>query len=419
MFKVMRAAPVQRLEAAILRFAPRERTQATELANAVAHELADLDERATPLVAAGKVAWESTLRAKREIEVLARVRHPQLIRILDFEKTEQPRWYVMPLMKGGTLKDAFEAGRYKGDLPGVVRGMLHLAEALGVLHSDATPVVHRDVKPGNVFIADDSSWVLGDLGVAYQEDDGDATKTRAVSKDWFPRWPDDPLGHLPSVDCYMLAALGVSLIVGQKLLDRAWLDEDDGHPDFNLAKMMPGTAGVVEFMALVRGLLAKRGTTVSCKNGLELAGRLRELLPLVEQDEAYKLRAELARLTAEPRLLYSYAGLGPRATGGDVPALSNMWVWIPTAATRLDVWVQYDRADARFTLVGHGEGAVPMFNSEPLSHAVINRVPIPRAAAGSWCRLSVRPVEQVWTTAQVISLVVHALGATPRAGTHL
>ena len=116
-------------------------------------------------------------RFDREARVLASLEHANIVPITDLGAHEGLPYFVMPYLPGGSL-----ANRRLRDDEGQVKPMqastLHLwlpqiAAALDHVH--AAGVVHRDVKPANIFF--DSSWraYLGDFGIAKSLTDATAT----------------------------------------------------------------------------------------------------------------------------------------------------------------------------------------------------------------------------------------------------
>ncbi|MFB9840289.1 serine/threonine-protein kinase, partial [Actinoallomurus acaciae] len=98
-------------------------------------------------------------RAIREARVSSRLRHESIIGVHDVIAEDDRPWIVMELLAGRALDEA-------GPLPPhrVAEIGLAVLDALGVAHAEG--VLHRDVKPGNIFLCDDGRVVLTDFGIA-------------------------------------------------------------------------------------------------------------------------------------------------------------------------------------------------------------------------------------------------------------
>jgi tetratricopeptide (TPR) repeat protein len=129
-----------------------------------------------------------------EVRALSRIQHPGVVRILDSGIAGGLPWYAMELVKGRTLQQLIDRyWRAEGngtrsmwsDLPTpsswekqtpaqaaspklpvlpLLKLVRSLCAPLAYLHGCG--LVHRDLKPGNVFVRRDGTVVLGDLGVA-------------------------------------------------------------------------------------------------------------------------------------------------------------------------------------------------------------------------------------------------------------
>jgi serine/threonine-protein kinase len=99
-------------------------------------------------------------RFLREIRVAAGLQHPNILALYDSGETSESLYFVMPYVEGETLRERLDRG---GALPlaEAVRILTEIADALTYAHAHG--VVHRDVKPENILIADGHACI-GDFG---------------------------------------------------------------------------------------------------------------------------------------------------------------------------------------------------------------------------------------------------------------
>lgn len=113
-------------------------------------------------------------RFEREMLILQRLRHPNIIRYDGGGVTEGQLFYVMELVNGGTVKDLLErSGRIQW--PVVVELTRQICSALQCAHNHG--VVHRDLKPGNLFLTRQGDLKLGDFGIARDQHNSDLTSS--------------------------------------------------------------------------------------------------------------------------------------------------------------------------------------------------------------------------------------------------
>jgi serine/threonine-protein kinase len=118
------------------------------------------------LHAAGGFEETSRRRFLREARSVARLQHPNIITVFDFGEVEERPFIAMELLAGTPLDEAVEDGRVTS-LAGKLRIVEQLCRGLGYAHSQG--VIHRDVKPSNVFLLEDETVKLLDFGIAFLE----------------------------------------------------------------------------------------------------------------------------------------------------------------------------------------------------------------------------------------------------------
>lgn len=115
-------------------------------------------------VLSGRAHRKDLARFAREAQLLARLNHPNLVRIVDVDLLDNRRAYlVMELVDGGTL--AQRQAMY-GQLAFALPVIRQIASALAQVH--AAGIVHRDLKPANILMAagPDIQVKLADFGVS-------------------------------------------------------------------------------------------------------------------------------------------------------------------------------------------------------------------------------------------------------------
>ncbi|MEU9333687.1 protein kinase [Streptomyces sp. NPDC048290] len=146
-------------------------------------------------------------RLEREAWAAARVSHRNVVTVYDVATEEGRPWIVMELVRGVSLSETLEA-----DGPMTPqRAALVGAEVLAALRAaHEAGVLHRDVKPGNVLLANDGRVVLTDFGIATLEGTSALTMTGEVVGSPEFLAPERALGRTPGPESD-LWSLGVLL----------------------------------------------------------------------------------------------------------------------------------------------------------------------------------------------------------------
>ena len=254
---------------------------------------------------------EIAARFEREIEILRRLSHPNVVACLDSGRADADgkplpaaaklkpgeagtgRWYyVMELVDAGTLKDLLAAKRVL-DWEDVVEIGWQLCSALQHLHNNG--VVHRDLKPSNVYFTPDGQAKLGDFGVALDTAAAGLTQQGKTVGTWLYMSPEQIRGKSldAKTDLYALGCLLYECLTGKPPFTGAgFADIFEQHlrqpppPVRSLAHAVPR-----ELDALVGELLAKSPRDRPL-NARAVQGRLAEAL--MKQEEAAAAKADAA-----------------------------------------------------------------------------------------------------------------------------
>ena len=102
-------------------------------------------------------------RFEREAKVVARLNHPNIVKVTDYGEEDGKPYLVMPYLPGGTLKQLIKE---RGQIPWqeAARILIPIAEALAYAHEEK--VIHRDIKPSNILLTRSGQPMLTDFGVA-------------------------------------------------------------------------------------------------------------------------------------------------------------------------------------------------------------------------------------------------------------
>ncbi|WP_216917278.1 serine/threonine-protein kinase, partial [Nocardia noduli] len=119
-------------------------------------------------------ALEAKLRAMREGRIAARLHHPNAITVFDVAEEDGQPWLVMEYMDAPSLAAKLSGKRTLPPIE-VARIGAQAAAALAVAH--AAGIMHRDVKPANLLVADDGTVKITDFGISRAVGDVTVTAT--------------------------------------------------------------------------------------------------------------------------------------------------------------------------------------------------------------------------------------------------
>jgi serine/threonine-protein kinase len=152
----------------------------------------------------------SRARFAQEMEVTARLQHPHILPVLSSGGDDTLTWYITPYVRGASLRERLVGAPVP--LPEAVPLLADLAGALRFAH--ARGVLHRDLKPGNVLLAEGHA-ILADFGIARALADGDEPQGPAGSSSIGTELYAPPGGVVDAAgDLYALGRLAHHLLLG-------------------------------------------------------------------------------------------------------------------------------------------------------------------------------------------------------------
>lgn len=203
-------------------------------------------------------------RFAREARATAALRHPHIVQVIDADVEDGVPWIAYEHLDGPSLAERIAGGPIPW--PEVAMLVSQIAEALA--HAHEAGVLHRDVKPANILMADPRSCKLADFGLSsWTEDTRALTRTGCIIGTPAYLAPELGSGGVPSVatDIYGLGVTLVELGTGQR--------PDRGEP---LLAGLPATIAVAAAGALapdLRERFASARDVAAALEPMRLAGR--------------------------------------------------------------------------------------------------------------------------------------------------
>ena len=154
-------------------------------------------------------------RMSQEARALRRLEHPGLVRLLDVGVVGDQTYLVMELIDVPTLASNLGHGRLSPKESAALGA--RLASALAYVHSRG--VVHRDVKPSNIFMSNDGEAYIGDFGIARLVDASTVTVAGTTLGTAAYMAPEQLEDHLvgPPADIWSLGIVLLECLTGQRV----------------------------------------------------------------------------------------------------------------------------------------------------------------------------------------------------------
>ena len=171
---------------------------------------------ALKLVKRGMDSDEILARFLRERQILARLEHPNIARLLDGGVSEDGRpYFVMEQVVGKPITNHCDENRLSVE----ERLRLFAVAARAVAFAHRNLVVHRDIKPSNVLVDETGTIKLLDFGIAKllgDDEAGDQTATRLMTPEYASPEQSEGRRVTTSSDIYQLGILLYELLAGRR-----------------------------------------------------------------------------------------------------------------------------------------------------------------------------------------------------------
>jgi ABC-type transport system substrate-binding protein/serine/threonine protein kinase len=224
----------------------------------------------------------------QEAETIAKLSHPSIIRVFDFDVQDGTPFLVMDYAQGGSLRHRYPRGSLV-PIPRIVTYIKQMSDALQYAHDKK--FIHRDVKPENMLIGQHQEILLSDFGIATIAHSTSSLNVDAQGTSGTLAYmaPEQIEGHPRAAsDQYALGIVVYEWLCGERPFEGSvseLIAQQLSMPPLPLHERMPAIPAKVEqvvLRALAKEPKARFVTVVEFAKALEQASQ-RALIPTAQQ----------------------------------------------------------------------------------------------------------------------------------------
>jgi len=154
-------------------------------------------------------------RFVEEARLLANLRHPNIVKVVDFLEANETAYFIMDYEEGETLEDYLERNQTLNEQD-ILSIMMPILEGTKYVHSKG--VLHRDIAPDNIYLKTNGMPMLIDFGAARNAIAQQSQVLSAIAKDGYspPEQYTPNTEQNASTDIYALGAVMYRMITGNK-----------------------------------------------------------------------------------------------------------------------------------------------------------------------------------------------------------
>ena len=161
------------------------------------------------------IAQKMTEQINREIEIMYKINHPHIIKLINHFEDDQNLYLIMELGAKGQLFSLLNKYRHGFDQTRAAQYMREIISAVKYLHSFDPPIIHRDIKPENILLDENGRCKLADFGWSNYVNPNKVRVTFCGTPEYLAPEMVNKIGHDTSVDIWALGVLCFELLTGK------------------------------------------------------------------------------------------------------------------------------------------------------------------------------------------------------------